>query len=198
MFVFLRLFILCLFSLSITACIDLEEDLSDNQSPEAQAFKQQLISNQWKSDGTPSNGYLVTEHLSFLANNEVTKRRLSRSSNGSLSEVTANADYSIGEPVTLSSGLMAFELNYANKSISFDPDHISQSASTPIELEIAIIKDGVLYFGNANLIDTCEGEHFEREIIVFSGSMISDIYTQCYSRPNSINYDVPFRKVVAE
>jgi hypothetical protein len=198
MSVFHKLFLSLLVCTNLSACIELEEDLSDSQSPEAQAFKQQLTSNAWQSDGIPSNGQLVANHLTFHNNNEVSKLRHSRSSDGSLSEITSNADYSVGEKVTLPSGLMAFELNYANKSLSFDPDHISQSTSTPIELELAIIKDGNLYFGNANMIETCEGEYFERDIIDLSGSIIRGFYTECYARPTSINFDAPFRQVVVE
>jgi len=195
MFVFLRLFILCLFSLSITACIDLEEDLSDSQRPEAQAFKQQLISNQWKSDGTPSNGILITSYLFFLSDNQVSKRRFFTDSSGSIVEISGTADYSIGKKVILPSGLSAFELNLMNKSISFDSDLIPP----PVTLELVIIEDDILYFGLPKIIETCKGEYLERVItdaVVENGSIRDfDTRTECYARPNSINFDKPFRKV---
>ena len=198
MSVFQKFFLSVFVCANLSACIDLEEELSNNDSSEAQAFKQQLIANDWKSDDAASNGQLVSNRLSFSSNNLVSKTRFIRTPDGTRSQVSSTAYYSIGNQLMLPSGLMAFELNFTNKSNSFDPAHISQSPSTPIELELVIIKDDILYFGLPNIIETCEGEYFEREIVDLSGSTIRDIYTTCYARPTSINFDIPFRKVVSE
>lgn len=185
MFVFQKPLLTVFFCISLSACIDSEEDLNDSQSPEILAFKQQLISNQWKSDETTSNGTLITSYLFFLSDNQVSKRRVHKDSSRTIAEISGTADYFIGEKVILPSGLSAFELNLMNKSISFDPDFIPPS----VTLDLITIEDDILYFGLPNIIETCEGEHYKRYIID------ADTKTECYARPNSINFDKPFRKI---
>jgi len=136
----------------------------------------------WRSASYISAG-AVGEAVWLFENGSFTKTI--EYTNGTISNA-GHGVYSVGPSISMPSGLTANKL---------DITYVYEDDSTLTKLDVIYIDSQIMYLGNENINEACEGEYYQVDrfnIEVVNGTIRNlDEITVCLSRPTSLNFDLP-------
>ena len=202
----LRISILFILTFNLFGCIDVpkEDESSEAQSSELESIKLQITNQLWQANNATVNDSAVFTTWRFYKTGKFSQKNSLAETNDVSSESEVDGSYSILGPITVISGHNVFELDLQFTD-NHDPDIESAPAPfTLVKFDIIYIQNNTLYFGNERQIENCQDEQKTYANLTNNTSNhydgVSSASTpiatlKCYGRPESLNFDNPYREI---
>ncbi|EAT12504.1 hypothetical protein HF888_12205 [Bermanella marisrubri] len=184
----LILLIIATNAIVLSGCIA-DSTSGDTPNPFAKNIENERIQGEWQSDEFVENGTLVSYSWEFKGTNYVKTQEV-RMGSGERETIRTIGTYSSERSVIVNSGVSAKTIDFSFENADGNIVKI---------LDIVYVKDDELYFGNANLVETCEGEYYEittLDVDILNGQVREfEETTKCYARPITLDFNRAYRQV---